>query len=199
MTAFRLFSETTIKQWYTSEGTTDFNSKAPERDQLITMLNGIISRAEQYCNQKFDYEEDYVQIVRPSGFTLFLNRKPVYSIASIVPLIDGVYDIDNAIDDTSYYLDENCIRAKSGEWCHRKYQVTYTAGYIEYLQEDSSGGTSLPYDLAEGIMTQLRWEFQNRKTVGVTSSTDIQGNRTQLNPWGLLPGVQLILNKYKIL
>lgn len=195
MSNFKLFSEATIKLWYSETGTTNFNGN--ERSQLITMMNGIISRAEQFCNIYFDYKDDFTEILKPVGSKIYVNRRPIASIQSIIPMVDGEYSTDNIVSEDLYYFEDNKIVLKSGLWSNCKYQVTYSGGYTEYL--DGSEVNNLPDDLAEAFLMQLRFEFANRSKIGITASTDRDGTRTQYNQWGFLPGVKTILMKYQTL
>lgn len=194
----KLFSEATIKAWITDKGTTAWAPGA-EQTKVATMINGIVTRVESFCNIKLEYTEDYEQVVRPSGTALFLNLKPVSFITSITPLIDGAYSDANALDSSTYFLDGDVVRTLTNGFCHKKYKVVYAGGYDDYACTDTDCLRPLPSDLAQTILTQLRFEYDNRNSLGISSSTDRDGNRTQINQWGLLPGVQAELIGYKVL
>ena len=192
---FNLFSESTIKTWFSESGTTNYNDEN-EKNLLITIVNGVVARCEEFCDLKFVYQSDYTEIVKPKLGSLKLELSPVSEVYSIIPLIDGSYSTDNALSTSSYYVDDNAIKLVSGGcWSHNKYQVNYSGGYQDYL---STSLPPLPNDLAQAMLIQVKFDWENRKSVGVSSVTDLSGSRTQLNPWGLLPGVIAVLRKHKV-
>ncbi len=198
-----LFEEETILEWFARHDTSNY-AKEGEANAVYTILNGIIKRAESFCNREFIWSDDAVEEVSAYGNRLYLSRTPVKEIQSVTAFVDYEYAGTGVVDSDSYFLEQDAVVLKTGrDWAHRRYRVVYSGGYTNYgvpateYLSDGYSSTALPADLAQAILTQLNFEYANRTKAAVQSVTDRDGSVTWNQPYQWLPMVKEVLHSYR--
>jgi hypothetical protein len=200
----KLFEEETILEWFARHETANF-AREGERNAAYLILNGIIQRAETFCNRRFLWQDQTTEEVSPYGKRLYLSRLPVADVESVHAFVDYSFSETSIIDADAYFLERDAVVIKTGQdWQYRRYRVTYSGGYTNYGVEPTDypsgkySSTALPDDLAQALLTQLNFEYANRTKAGVQSITDRDGSVTWNQPYQLLPMVKEVLYSYRV-
>ena len=187
--AFQLFSDYHIRALLSNQGIMDFSTDA-EMIQAQLVVNGVIERVEKYLNRKLSYQMYAQETVIANGNILILERYPIVAINNVI-------DASGNTVDESYYAankDPGYIRRDVGSWIlNGEYIVNYDGGYYEFQSENEN---ALPYGLAEPLIVQIKYDFQNRNTFGFTSISTENTSYEKVNAYGLLEGVMTDLNSY---
>lgn len=191
--ALTLYTETLLKNFIGPAGRSAI--EADELPIVEIISNGIVKKIENYTGRKLAYQADYTEIVKPNYDVFYLEKFPVDSISSIIPIgDDGTYDTDDAIATTDYHteLTDGKIIKNSGCWTAEKYQIIYTGGFRTY--GSSGSGTDLPDNLIQAHVLQFKYEFDNRQNLGLQNVNGQNGQIAYRNPLTLLPEVKEILD-----
>jgi hypothetical protein len=173
-------------------------------DGLITELIGSVSeRCASYCNRDFE-NRSRVEYHDGGGRYLYLRGLPVVgSITSIYGSDTWEWASGDLIDSGDYFLHASgLVGYRDGAWPYgrKALKVTYIGGYFAF----SAGGTlpagynPPPDDLEMAARTQVAYDFNRRKDVGLESVSFPDGSIQKVNSGEFLPSVKAALNRYRI-
>lgn len=199
----RLF---TLNQLKPVLGIAGLSSIQVDQEENITrILNGVISKVETFTGRVLDYGTQTEILVpyssRNSSF-FSLKRFPISSVTSITPMESGVFDEENILDESTYFMlsEEGTIKKVSGWWRDIPYQITYIGGYLDYQETDEylSANHSLPDDLAYAIMDQAVFEYNRRNELGLSGQSSGDSSIPFLpQKHGFVPATHAVFDKYK--
>lgn len=155
--------------------------------QLTLLAQGLQGRFENFSRRLLKREENRVETHDPTA-TVFLRLFPVEDIAS-VKIGDETYDGS----EISWTAERGYVHIIELYRVRNPIEITYTAGY--HLPGEP-GMFPMPEDLRRALLMQLRYEFKNKDTLGMTSMS-AQGHSVNLSPADLLPEVKSILQPYR--
>ncbi len=178
-----------------ANGASEFANQSEQRE-VLRILNGIIKRAEQFCNTNFAKSLDIKEIVKPYGNKIYLNSRPIISFTSLFhqfPQTNAIPTDEVSADDFWINEIEGYIEKKSGSFFPENYIVNYDAGYSPY---GSFSGYPFPDDIASALLDQLKFEFASRGSLHVSSESNQIGTVTRNRNLQWLPSVQSVLESY---
>ena len=145
--------------------------------------------------------QTHVEIHNGGGKRLYIRNPPITSITSIIASNDLVFGVSDTIAATEYAIvNSGWDIAHYSCWPKGRdnIQVTYVAGYIDALSV--SPVTDVPDWLQSAVATQVAFEFQNRKSVGL-STVDYPDGSIAKETRPFLREIETALNtlrKYKL-
>jgi hypothetical protein len=161
-------------------------------DALVKELIGAVSeRCASYCNRDFA-SKSRVEYHDGGGRYLYLRGLPVVSIASIHGSDTWEWASGDLIDSGDHYLHSSgMVGYRSGAWPYgpKSLKVTYTGGYAV---------NGVPDDLEMAARTQVAYDFNRRKDVGLESVSFPDGSIQKVNSGEFLPSVKAVLNRYRM-
>jgi len=161
-------------------------------DALLEELIGAISqRAGTYCNRDFE-SKVRVEYHYGGGQYLYLKGLPVISITSVYGSDTWEWGTDNLIPAADYQLLEAGMLAyRYGNWPYgpKTLKVTYTGGYA---------ADAIPADLEMAVRSQVAYDFNRRKDIGLESVSFPDGSIQKVNSGEFLPSVLAVLKRYRI-
>jgi len=161
-------------------------------DALITDLIGAVSkRSASYCNRDFE-SKSRVEYHDGGGQYLYLKGLPVVALTSVYGSDTWEWGTDNLIPATDYQLLEAGMLAyRYGAWPYgpQALKVTYTGGYAV---------DTIPADLEMAVRSQVAYDFNRRKDIGLESVSFPDGSIQKVNSGEFLPSVKAVLNRYRI-
>jgi hypothetical protein len=152
------------KGWTTGSDTT--------RDaQVTTMIDGISTRFETYCDRKFN-SATYTQYYDSDGSThLYLDQYPITTISGIWNDTAWTWDSTTLISGTTYRIVDNqgVVFRYGPASGSQSIKITYTAGY-----------TTIPDDLVEACSQEVSdlWKDSTKSTGTLKSKTLPDGSVT---------------------
>jgi hypothetical protein len=137
-------------------------------------------------------QQTYVEIKDGGTRRLYVDNPPIVSVTSIITSNDLQFAGGEVVPTTEY-----AIVNRGWDIAHQTcfpggpngVQVTYIAGYLDA----DTAGTTLPRALQEAVARQVAYEFENRKSIGLTNVDFPDGSITKETD-GFLKSVKLILN-----
>ena len=173
-------------------------------DGLITELIGAVSeRCASYCNRDFE-NKSRVEYHDGGGRYLYLRGLPVVgSITSIYGSDTWEWASGDLIDADDYFLHASgMVGYRYGAWPYgpKALKVTYTGGYFAFYSGDKppEGYNPPPDGLEMAARTQVAYDFNRRKDVGLESVSFPDGSIQKVNSGEFLPSVKAVLNRYRI-
>ena len=172
-------------------------------DGLITELIGAVSqRCASYCNRDFASRER-VEYHDGGGQYLYLKGLPVASITSIYGSDTWEWEAGNLIPAGDYQLlSAGMVAYRYGAWPYgpKALKVTYTGGYDAFYTGATppEGYNPPPDDLEMAARSQVAYDFNRRKDVGLESVSFPDGSIQKVNSGEFLPSVKAVLNRYRI-
>ena len=160
---------------------------------LVNELIGSVSeRCASYCNRDFE-NKSRVEYHDGGGRYLYLKGLPVVgSITSIYGSDTWEWASGDLIDADEYYLlPAGMVGYRYGAWPYglKALKVTYTGGYA---------ANGVPDDLEMAARTQVAYDFNRRKDVGLESVSFPDGSIQKVSSGEFLPSVKAVLNRYRI-
>jgi hypothetical protein len=136
--------------------------------------------------------QTYVEIKDGGGVRIYPDNFPVVSVTSVIVSNDLSFATGETIPTTEY-----AIVNRSSDVAHincwpagqNGVQLTYIGGYLD---ADTSG-TLLPRSIQEAVGRQVAYEFNNRKSIGLTS-VDFPDGSIQKETDGILKSVRVVLD-----
>lgn len=114
--------------------------------------------------------QTHTEIHSGGGKRLYIRNPPITTITSVIASSDLVFGAGDLIPASEYAIVNNGwdIAHYSG-WPRGRdnIQVIYIAGYIDALSVTPA--TNVPLWLQSAVATQVAFEFQHRKSVGMSS------------------------------
>jgi len=173
-------------------------------DGLINELIGAVSeRCASYCNRDFE-NKSRVEYHDGGGRYLYLSGMPVVgSISSIYGSDTWEWASGDLIGADDYFLHASgMVGYRYGAWPYgsKALKVTYIGGYSTF----STGGilpagyNPPPDDLEMAARTQVAYDFNRRKDVGLESVSFPDGSIQKVSSGEFLPSVKAVLNRYRI-
>jgi hypothetical protein len=173
-------------------------------DGLITELIGSVSeRCASYCNRDFG-NKSRVEYHDGGGRYLYLRGLPVVgSITSIYGSDTWEWVSGDLIDSDDYFLHASgMVGYRYGAWPYgpKALRVTYTGGYFAFDVGDKppEGYNPPPDDLEMAARSQVAYDFNRRKDVGLESVSFPDGSIQKVSSGEFLPSVKAVLNRYRI-
>ncbi|MBU4232367.1 MAG: phage head-tail connector protein [Proteobacteria bacterium] len=173
-------------------------------DGLINELIGAVSeRCASYCNRDFE-NKSRVEYQDGGGRYLYLRGLPVVgSISSIYGSDTWEWSSGDLIDAGEYYLHASgMVGYRYGAWPYgpKALKVTYTGGYFVFDAgpKPPEGYNPPPDGLEMAARTQVAYDFNRRKDVGLESVSFPDGTIQKVSSGEFLPSVKAVLNRYRI-
>ncbi|MBU4449401.1 MAG: phage head-tail connector protein [Proteobacteria bacterium] len=173
-------------------------------DGLINELIGAVSeRCASYCNRDFE-NKSRVEYQDGGGRYLYLRGLPVVgSISSIYGSDTWEWSSGDLIDAGEYYLHASgMVGYRYGAWPYgpKALKVTYTRGYFVFDAgpKPPEGYNPPPDGLEMAARTQVAYDFNRRKDVGLESVSFPDGTIQKVSSGEFLPSVKAVLNRYRI-
>jgi len=174
-------------------------------DGLINELIGAVSeRCASYCNRDFE-NKSRVEYHDGGGRYLYLMGLPVVgSITSIYGSDTWEWASGDLINVDDYFLHASgMVGYRYGAWPYgpKALKVTYTGGYGSFFEGEGSppeGYNPPPDDLEMAARSQVAYDFNRRKDVGLESVSFPDGSIQKVNSGEFLPSVKAVLNRYRI-
>jgi hypothetical protein len=173
-------------------------------DGLINELIGAVSeRCASYCNRDFA-SKSRVEHHDGGGRYLYLRGLPVASITSIHGSDTWEWASGDLIDSGDHYLHTSgMVGYRYGAWPYgpKALKVTYTGGYNAFYAGEGSppeGYNPPPDGLEMAARTQVAYDFNRRKDVGLESVSFPDGSIQKVNSGEFLPSVKAVLNRYRM-
>ena len=173
-------------------------------DGLINELIGAVSeRCASYCNRDFE-NKSRVEYQDGGGRYLYLRGLPVVgSITSIYGSNTWEWASGDLIDADYYFLQPSgMVGYRYGAWPygHKALKVTYTGGYFVFDAgpKPPAGYNPPPDGLEMAARTQVAYDFNRRKDVGLESVSFPDGSIQKVSSGEFLPSVKAVLNRYRI-
>jgi len=173
-------------------------------DGLINELIGAVSeRCASYCNRDFE-NKSRVEYHDGGGRYLYLKGLPVVgSISSIYGSDTWEWASGDLIDADDYFLHASgMVGYRYGAWPYgpKALKVTYTGGYFAFYSGDNppAGYNPPPDDLEMAARTQVAYDFNRRKDVGLESVSFPDGSIQKVSSGEFLPSVKAVLNRYRM-
>ena len=174
-------------------------------DGLINELIGAVSeRCASYCNRDFE-NKSRVEYHDGGGRYLYLMGLPVVgSITSIYGSDTWEWASGDLINADDYFLHASgMVGYRYGVWPYgpKALKVTYTGGYDAFYAGEGSppeGYHPPPDDLEMAARTQVAYDFNRRKDVGLESVSFPDGSIQKVNSGEFLPSVKAVLDRYRI-
>ena len=174
-------------------------------DGLINELIGAVSeRCASYCNRDFE-NKSRVEYHDGGGRYLYLMGLPVVgSITSIYGSDTWEWASGDLINADDYFLHASgMVGYRYGAWPYgpKALKVTYTGGYGSFFEGEGSppeGYNPPPDGLEMAARTQVAYDFNRRKDVGLESVSFPDGSIQKVNSGEFLPSVKAVLNRYRI-
>ena len=169
-------------------------------DELIVAVS---ERCASYCNRDFE-NRTRVEYHDGGGRYLYLSGMPVVgSISSIYGSDTWEWASGDLIGADDYFLHASgMVGYRYGAWPYgsKALKVTYIGGYSTF----STGGilpagyNPPPDDLEMAARTQVAYDFNRRKDVGLESVSFPDGTIQKVSSGEFLPSVKAVLNWYRI-
>lgn len=167
--------------------------------RAIVLINSVSARFLSYTNRLRITvpSSDLVELLQGNGMTeLFVHASPITATTSIKILANG--DVQETLTAADYevYATAGCYHRNSSTWPlndtgERDVEITYRGGWA---------AGSIPGDIIEGAIAQMRAERQRLSGTGMVTSMSRGGESVQYEqPAGLLAGVKEAWNPYRIL
>ena len=176
----------------------------PDWDGLITELIGSVSeRCASYCNRDFE-NKSRVEYHDGGGRYLYLMGLPVVgSITSIYGSDTWEWASGDLINADDYFLHTSgMVGYRYGAWPYgpKALKVTYTGGYFAFYTGATppEGYNPPPDDLEMAARSQVAYDFNRRKDVGLESVSFPDGSIQKVSSGEFLPSVKAVLNRYRI-
>jgi hypothetical protein len=173
-------------------------------DGLINELIGAVSeRCASYCNRDFE-NKSRVEYHDGGGRYLYLMGLPVVgSITSIYGSDTWEWASGDLIGADYYFLHAfGMVGYRYGAWPYgpKALKVTYTGGYFTFYSGDKppEGYNPPPDGLEMAARTQVAYDFNRRKDVGLESVSFPDGTIQKVSSGEFLPSVKAVLNRYRI-
>jgi hypothetical protein len=174
-------------------------------DGLINELIGAVSeRCASYCNRDFE-NKSRVEYHDGGGRYLYLMGLPVVgSITSIYGSDTWEWASGDLINADDYFLHASgMVGYRYGAWPYgpKALKVTYTGGYGSFFEGEGSppeGYNPPPDGLEMAARTQVAYDFNRRKDVGLESVSFPDGTIQKVSSGEFLPSVKAVLNRYRI-
>jgi hypothetical protein len=174
-------------------------------DGLINELIGAVSeRCASYCNRDFE-NKSRVEYHDGGGRYLYLMGLPVVgSITSIYGSDTWEWASGDLINADDYFLHASgMVGYRYGAWPYgpKALKVTYTGGYNAFYEGEGSppeGYNPPPDDLEMAARTQVAYDFNRRKDIGLESVSFPDGSIQKVNSGEFLPSVKAVLDRYRI-
>lgn len=136
--------------------------------------------------------QTYTEIKDGGGRRLYVDNPPIVSVTSVIVSNDLNFLNGETVPTSEYTVvnrgwdiaHQNCWPAGPNG-----VQVTYIGGYLEA----SEVGTTLPRQIQEAVARQVAYEFEHRKSIGLTN-VDFPDGSIQKESDGLLKSVKTVLN-----
>ena len=163
-------------------------------DGLINELIGAVSeRCASYCNRDFE-NKSRVEYHDGGGRYLYLMGLPVVgSITSIYGSDTWEWASGDLINADDYFLHASgMLGYRYGAWPYgpKALKVTYTGGYDAFYEGEGSppeGYNPVPDDLEMAARTQVAYDFNRRKDVGLESVSFPDGSIQKVSSGEFLP------------
>lgn len=163
-------------------------SDSIESENLETVINGISTFFESYCDRSF-YSTTYTEYMNGSGVKYLIpDNFPIISVTSIYNDSDWVWPETDLVDSTDYRItNDKMTILKDGTWSlgDENIKLTYVAGY-----------TTIPDDLKLACLQQCTYEVKmisNKQSLAIT----LPDGSISFNNITLVPIAQSILKIYK--
>jgi len=173
-------------------------------DSLINELIGAVSqRSASYCNRDFE-RKSRTEYHDGGGQYLYLKGLPVAAIESIHGSDTWEWEAGNLIPAGDYQLlSAGMVAYRYCPWPYgyKALKVTYTGGYDAFYEGEGSppeGYNPVPDDLEMAARTQVAYDFNRRKDVGLESVSFPDGSIQKVNSGEFLPSVKAVLDRYRI-
>ena len=174
-------------------------------DGLINELIGAVSeRCASYCNRDFE-NKSRVEYHDGGGRYLYLMGLPVVgSITSIYGSDTWEWASGDLINADDYFLHASgMVGYRYGAWPYgpKALKVTYTGGYDAFYEGEGSppeGYNPVPDDLEMAARTQVAYDFNRRKDVGLESVSFPDGSIQKVSSGEFLSSVKQVLDRYRI-
>jgi hypothetical protein len=173
-------------------------------DGLITELIVAVSeRCASYCNRDFE-NRTRVEYHDGGGRYLYLSGMPVVgSISSIYGSDTWEWASGDLIGADDYFLHASgMVGYRYGAWPYgsKALKVTYIGGYSTFSTGGilPAGHNPPPDDLEMAARTQVAYDFNRRKDVGLESVSFPDGSIQKVSSGEFLPSVKAVLNRYRI-
>jgi len=174
-------------------------------DVLINELIGAVSeRCASYCNRDFE-NKSRVEYHDGGGRYLYLMGLPVVgSITSIYGSDTWEWASGDLINADDYFLHASgMVGYRYGAWPYgpKALKVTYTGGYGSFFEGEGSppaGYNPPPDGLEMAARTQVAYDFNRRKDVGLESVSFPDGSIQKVSSGEFLSSVKAVLNRYRI-
>ena len=137
-------------------------------------------------------QQTYVEIKDGGGRRLYVDNPPIVSVTSVIVSNDLQFAGGETIASTEYAVvnrgwdiaHQNCWPAGPNG-----VQVTYIGGYLD----PDTVGSTLPRAIQEAVGRQVAYEFEQRKSIGLTNVEFPDGSITKETD-GFLRSVKIVLN-----
>jgi hypothetical protein len=181
-------------------------------DSLLSDLIGSVSeRCASYCNRDFE-SKSRVEYHDGGGQYLYLKGLPVESITSVYGSDTWEWATSNLIPSTDYQLlTAGMLGYRYGVWSYgpKALKVTYVGGYDPFYGVGSTSPddededpltiyTPIPDDLEMAVRSQVAYDFNRRKDIGLESISFPDGSIQKVTSGEFLPSVKAVLNRYRI-
>ena len=137
-------------------------------------------------------QQTYVEIKDGGGRRVYPDNPPIVSVTSVIVS----NDLDFAAGETLATTDYGIVN-RNWDVAHiscfpagpNGVQLTYIGGYLDAETQ----GTTLPRSIQEAVARQVAYEFEHRKSIGLTN-VDFPDGSISKETDGLLKSVKIVLN-----
>ena len=137
-------------------------------------------------------QQTYVEIKDGGGRRVYVDNPPIVSVTSVIVSNDLNFAGGETLPTTDYAIVNrnwdiahiNCFPAGPNG-----VQVTYIGGYLDA----EAVGTTLPRAIQEAVARQVAYEFEHRKSIGLTS-VEFPDGSVQKETEGIIRSVKVVLD-----
>lgn len=168
------------------------NTDASFDNDLQNRITDVSYRAQSVYSIDLE-RQTYVEIKDGGGRYLFVDNPPIVSVTSVVSSDDLQYASGEVVPATEYAIvNRGWDVAHQSRWPGgpNAIQITYIGGYLDA----DNASTTLPRSLQEAIARQVAYEFEQRKSIGLTTVDFPDGSITKETE-SFLKSVKIVLDK----
>lgn len=159
-------------------------------DDLQNRISDVSFRIQSLYSVDLEQQE-YIEIKDGGGRRIYVDNPPIVSVTSVIASNDLNFPSGETVPTTEYAIvNRNWDIAHINCWPAgpNGIQVTYIGGYLD--ADDSA--TLLPRSIQEAVARQVAYEFEQRKSIGLTNVEFPDGSITK-ETTGLLKSVKIVM------
>jgi hypothetical protein len=167
------------------------NIDAQFDDDLTNRITDVSYRIQALYSVDLE-QQTYVEIKDGGGRRIYVDNPPIVSVTSVIVSNDLNFAGGETLPTTDYAIVNrnwdiahiNCFPAGPNG-----VQVTYIGGYLDA----DTAGTTLPRHIQEAVARQVAYEFEQRKSIGLTN-VEFPDGSIQKETDGLLKSVRIVMD-----